>query len=161
MSGLLNYTTKIEIEKTLSEIESGLAKAGAQAILKEYDGAGNMVSISFTITTTNGTIAFRLPMNAQAVQQVLNNQVKEGKIPRRFHNDSDQAKRVGWRIIRQWLFAQLAIIKLQLVKIEQVFLPYAVMKDGKTLYETFEERGFSNLLPEPKRDEYGRIEYDA
>lgn len=162
MTGLLNYTTEIPVDRTLVEIEQALAKAGAQAILKDYDGAGNITTLSFKVLTERGDMGFRLPMNVQAVQQVLNNQVREKKIPRKFHNDLDQAKRVGWRIIRQWLLAQLAIIELRMVKIEQVFLPYAVMRDGKTLYETFEEKGFNVLLPEPeeKRD-YKVIEGDS
>ena len=48
----------------------------------------------------------------------------------------EQAKRVAWRIVKDWVEAQLAIIETQMVKPEQVFLPYAITQTGETLYET-------------------------
>jgi hypothetical protein len=46
-----------------------------------------------------------------------------------------QAVRTAWRIVKDWTEAQLAIIETRMVTTEQVFLPYAVMRGGKTLYE--------------------------
>ena len=60
---LLNYTTSISAEKTVSEIQSALAKAGARAVLHEYDGFGHIAALSFRIQTQFGEIAFRLPAN--------------------------------------------------------------------------------------------------
>ena len=34
---ILDYTTKVSVAKTVAEIEDKLAKAKAEAILKEYD----------------------------------------------------------------------------------------------------------------------------
>jgi len=45
----------------------------------------------------------------------------------------DQSRRVGWRIIRQWLEAQLAIVETQMVTIEQVFLPYFLLLEVATI----------------------------
>ena len=39
---ILNYTTKIPVEKTIGEIEKMLAESGAQKILKEYDNESNV-----------------------------------------------------------------------------------------------------------------------
>jgi hypothetical protein len=49
-----------------------------------------------------------------------------------------QAIRTAWRIVKDWTEAQLAIIETRMVKTEQVFLPYAIMRDNKTLYEHVE-----------------------
>ena len=56
---LLNYTTTIAPEKTVSEIQSKLAKAGAFQVLHEYErGSGELVGLSFRITTQFGDLAF-------------------------------------------------------------------------------------------------------
>lgn len=152
-NGLLCYTTSIEVDKTVGEIESLLMKAGATGILKECDTSG-ITSLSFKIKVEdNRDMAFRLPMEAQPVQQILNNQVNDGKIARKFKNDLDQARRVGWRIIKTWVEAQVALIQTRMVKVQQVFLPYAVGRNGKTLYEQFEETRYAGLLGEGKGDE--------
>jgi len=160
---LMNFTTSISVEKTISEIESMLASSGANKILKEYDDKGSVSSISFMLNTLKGELPFKLPMNIEGVMQTINNQTGEyrkqktrkgsysGKqvraIPQKFYNDYDQARRVGWRIIRDWLESQLAIYFLQMVKIEEIFLPYmynSVKK--KTFFELMEEKDFSLLL---------------
>lgn len=151
--GLLNYTTEIAVEKTVGEIQAMLSRARASAILSEYDDAGNITALSFKVPTKLGTLSFRLPCDPRAVSQILNNQVRERKIPRRYLNDMAQARRVGWRIIRQWLEAQLAIVETQMVTLEQVFLPYAQNAEGTTLYEALRDRGFNGLAleaPAPK-----------
>jgi hypothetical protein len=148
---LLNFSTSIAVEKTVGEIETALAKSGANAIMKEYDGVGNIVAVSFRIATPDGMLPFKLPMNVQAIQQVLKNQHKERLIAERF-TDLEQARRVGWRIIKDWVEAQCAIIQTQMVTIEQVFLPYATGRDGKTIYQTFIEKR-SEFMLESKLEE--------
>jgi len=139
---LKNYSTQVPAEKTIAEIEKILAEFGANKILKDYDGAGNVTSVSFMVETNRGIVPFRLPMNAQAVSQVLKN---EKKLPERLRGDINQARRVGWRIIKDWVFAQMSIVALGMVKVEQVFLPYAVHKDGETFFEKIEKKQFSML----------------
>ena len=51
--GILNYTTQVKVEKTISEIEKILADHGANKILKEYED-GDIVAISFMIKTEKG-----------------------------------------------------------------------------------------------------------
>lgn len=150
---ILNYTTQIPVEKTIAEIEKMLAESGAEKILKEYDGEGGVNSIAFVIPTEKGKLSFKLPMNVKAVMQVINNQTGEYKrkgyrdrrvIPLKFYNDMAQARRVGWRIIKDWLEAQLALFFLQMVKIEEIFLPYMYNeKTEQTMFQMLEERGFN------------------
>lgn len=146
---LLNYTTEIAVDKTIGEIYSILARNKTTAIMSEFDGAENIVALSFKAKTEFGEMAFRLPANVQAASKALNDQVQQRLIPRKFYNDVPQARRVAWRIVRQWIEAQMALIQLGQVKLEQVFLPYAQNQSGQTLYEALVESKFSGLaLPE-------------
>lgn len=144
---LLNYTTSISAEKTVSEIQSKLAKSGAHQILHEYDGFGNVNALSFRIQTKFGEMAFRLPANISAVEAVLKRQFRRGRFVTR-----EQATKVGWRILKDWVEAQLALIETGMVSIEQVFLPYAQNELGQTIYEALVEKRFSGLaLPAPSK----------
>jgi hypothetical protein len=50
----------------------------------------------------------------------------------------DQARRVAWRIIKDWIDSQMAIVESEQAAMAQVFLPYAeVGKDGLSVYEQF------------------------
>ncbi len=151
----MNYTTSIPVEKTIAEIEKMLADSGASRILKDYDGESNVESISFTLVTEKGELPFKLPMNKEAVLQVLKDQSGEyktyrsgqqRKIPQSMVN-IEQADRVGWRIIKDWLEGQLALYFLQMVKIEEIFLPYMYnAKEDKTMFQMLEEKGFDKLI---------------
>ena len=151
---ILNYTTKIPVETTIAEIEKMLSGCGAQKILKEYDNDGNIEVIQFVLNNNGKQLPFKLPMNVEAVLQTLKNQSGEYKrtgysqrrvVPSSMVN-KEQARRVGWRIIKDWLEAQLALFFLQMVKIEEIFLPYMYNeKTGKTMFEMMEEKGFMQL----------------
>lgn len=132
---LLNYTTSIKTEKTVSEIQAKLVKAGARAILYDYDDTGAIVALSFKLNINGTEAAFRLPTEWRPVLQLLNN---DPKVPIRLKSN-EQALRVAWRIVKDWVEAQLAIIETKMVKTEQVFLPYMVTGSGKTLYETIKD----------------------
>lgn len=145
---ILNYTTQIDVTKTIGEIETLLAKHGATDILKNYEG-GICKIISFQIPTDEGLMPIRMPMDEKPILQLLKIQPR---VPRKLQTE-EQAIRVGWRIVKNWLEAQLAIIETRMVKIEQVMLPYIVGKDGKTLYETIKGLGFNLTQIEDRTDE--------
>lgn len=134
---LLNYTTRIPTNKTVGEIQKLLAKAGANAILSEYDNNGEVTAVSFKMSVRNNEIGFRLPVEPDKVLLVLKTQ--RGVEPR--YKTVEHAKRVAWRIVKDWVKAQLAIIETQMVEAEQVFLPYAITSNGETLYETILSNG--------------------
>lgn len=131
---LLNYTTSISADKTVSEIQKILAKSGARAILANYDDNGTITALSFQMNVNGDLIGFKLPCDPNPVMLVLE---RDYKVPNRLKN-REQALRVAWRIVKDWVEAQLAIIETQMVKPEQVFLPYAVTDTGETIFEKFE-----------------------
>ena len=140
---LLNYTTQIQAIKTVGEIQGILAGHGAKAILMNYDSQGNIESLSFQIVTPHGEMGIRLPVDPKAVLRVLEKQ----KVPARLLNHP-QATRIAWRIVKDWVKAQMAILETEMVKMEQIFLPYVIMPNSKTLYEFMETKHFQ--LPEGK-----------
>lgn len=138
MSPLLNYTTQIEAVKTVGQIQGILAGHGARAILMNYDGEGHIESLSFQINTPHGRIGIRLPVDPDSALKVLTRQ----RVPNRYQN-KPQAIRIAWRIVKDWVEAQMAILETEMVKMEQIFLPYMIdPKTDRTLYETLEEKHF-------------------
>ena len=129
---ILNYTTSINPEKTVAEIQMKLAKAGAQGVLCEYDEDGIMSSVSFRIKAPTGFISFRLPSNKEGIYKHLKD---NPNIPKKLRAH-EQATRVAWRILKDWIEAQLAIIEAEMADIKEVFLPYTEHpENGQTVYE--------------------------
>lgn len=142
--GILNYTTSIAAEKTASEIQTKLVKASAKAVLSEYENCV-LSHLSFKVDTVHGEMAFRLPANIDGVLKAL---VRDPKVERRLKT-REQAARVAWRIVKDWVEAQLAIIEADMATLPQVFLPYAQTKDG-TVYECFQKHGLPAITYQGK-----------
>lgn len=49
----------------------------------------------------------------------------------------EQAARVAWRIAKDWLEAQAALIDAQLASLDEVMLPYMVDAAGQTMYALY------------------------
>lgn len=127
---LLNYTTKVNVFNTLGEIQAQLVKHGAKKIMQDYDEAGHITALAFMIDTPLGTRGVRLPANAEAVHAVL--------LQQKVKCDRDQAERVAWRIIKDWVEAQMAILESEMVQMDEIFLPYMIDRSGKTLFQKYQ-----------------------
>jgi hypothetical protein len=145
---ILNYTTSINPEKTAMEIQKKLANSKAQAVLTEYDDGGMLNAMSFRIMTTYGMLFFRLPVKKDGVYKSL---INDNKVPNRLQTE-EQANRVAWRILKDWVEAQLAIIQVEMASLEEVFLPYAQNKDGKTFYESIKENRFKMITETQEKE---------
>src|SRR6266478_7077308 len=120
------YSTSVSVGRTVSEISTLLAEAKATAILSEFND-GLIKAISFRIRTEFGVFA------------VLQ---RSRSIPPRLRS-REQAGRVAWRIVLNWLEAQLALVQAGLATLDQVFLPFCQDPAGVTLYERMREASFS------------------
>ena len=99
---MLNYTTKIAAHQSIAEISKMLAKAGAKAVMQEYDDDGTIKSLSFSLIFNGNTIGFRLPVNWQAIQSILIDiRRKNTKLERRIA-EQEHAVDVAWRVIKDW-----------------------------------------------------------
>lgn len=140
---LLNYTTKIDAAKTVGEIQKILMASGCRKIMIENDAEQNVTSISFSTIVHNVPIVFSLPCNWEGVLGVM---TADKTIGKGFKNKG-QAIRVTWRIIKDWVAAQLALIQAGQAKVEEVYLPYAISKNGKSIRENIlAEAQIHNLL---------------
>ena len=132
-----------------------LAKYGATKIMKEYYD-GNPTVLIFAINTKRGERPIRLPLKVSKIMDVFKLQVSNGKLQSKFWGTDwakDQAARVGWRIIKDWLDAQLTLLNIEMVKVEEIFLPYMYHDEmGKTIFELLEERDFNLDLLEPHNE---------
>jgi len=127
---ILNYTTKIDSIKTIGEITKCLVEHGAKKIVSDYDDDGVPIQVTFQISINDNMVFYALPANYGGVLKAMD---KNKKVPRSMVN-KEQAIRVSWRIIKDWVEAQMAIVEAQLADMAEVFLPYAVTKNGNTLY---------------------------
>lgn len=139
MAGLLNYTTTIPAGKTIGEMQTALAKAGATSIAVHYT-AGSPAGLTFSLTTKYGPQLFTLPVDVPNVQKVLRRQRSAGGMSRVKFESSEHAERVAWRISKTWLEAQLALVAVQMATIDQVMLPYMHVGPDKTLYAAYQDQ---------------------
>lgn len=140
---LLNYTTKVPPEQTISEIQKMLSQHDVSAMMTEYDGP-HVSAVSFQIKKDGKPMGFRLPCNWKAVYAIFESNAGTRNIydanrkARIEEERKDQAIRTAWRIIHTWVKAQLALVEVNMVTVPQVFLPYIIMMDGRTLSEYVE-----------------------
>lgn len=141
---LLNYSTKVEAHRTVSEITAILVRHGASRIMQEYDGSGNIVALKWSLAGRYGTLGYAMPVNYQAVYEVL---TEEGRIFKRdAERRKEQARRVAWRILKDWIEAQIALLESGMVEMEEIFLPYMLAGDSdRTLYSALVDGQFRNL----------------
>lgn len=133
---ILNYTTGISVQKTAGEIQEILARAGAKTVVIEFGDDRIPDAIIFQISIGSKIFTFRLPSQWHGVYQSL---LKSGAEKR--YKTEEQARKVAWRIIKDWTEAQVAIIEAGAAEITEVFLPYMVNPDTKqTMFEDFQSR---------------------
>ena len=142
---LLNYTTTIKVEKTASEIVGILAKHRATNIMMDYDGTGNVTGIKWRVDADQGPLGFQLPVNIEAVFQVM---TKQGILRSDNQKRRAQAERTAWRILKDWVEAQMALLETNMVQLEEIFLPY-MLTGEQTLYQVLAAGGFK-ALPQPR-----------
>lgn len=137
---ILNYTTTIDSFKTVSEIEYILMKHHAKSIMKNYEGE-SITGLSFLIDTGIQKIPVRLPVKVDECLKVLKKEKMEN--PRKQIKDTrEQAERVAWRILKDWVEAQMGLLDIEMVRFEEIFLPYIQTNNGQTVYERLEEKQF-------------------
>ena len=145
MTKLLNYTTKVPVNRTIGEITGTLVSHGSTSVLTEYD-KGQITGLAFKINTIHGVLAYRLPVRVNAVAKIFNDDNLPGR------NDPAQPTRTAWRILKDWVESQMALIDTEMVSVEEVFLPYMISNSGKTVYEIMCKQNFMMLQGGEKRE---------
>ena len=130
-------STQISPEATIGEIQKILSKHGVTAMMTEYEGP-QVSSVSFTLLLEGKKMSFRMPCNWRAVEQIFKSDQRSRANVRLKKNETmaDQAIRTAWRIILRWVEAQMALVEVNMTSVPQIFLPYTIMRDGRTLADT-------------------------
>jgi hypothetical protein len=127
-----NYTTGVPAERSIGEIEKLLSMFGCNAIMKDYSGDGKVVSLAFKYQNN----AYKLPINTEGVYAVIFAKKRARHGVNVMRNREEQAYRIAWRLLKDWIHAQLSIVVSGQATPEQIMLPY--MWDGRrTVYEAF------------------------
>lgn len=137
---LLNYTTKVAPHRTVAEIQRVLSIKGADAVTIEYGAMGKVRAVQFAIDVAGTRVQFRLPANEAGVLAAL----KRDRVPRSLQTPQ-HAESVAWRIVKDWVEAQLALVEANQAKLAEVFMPYAIVH-GQTMYQAFEAQVAKGLL---------------
>lgn len=136
---ILNYTTQIDAFKTVSEIEYILMKHKAKSIMKNYEGE-TISGLSFLIDTGRQQVPVKLPVRIDECLKVLQKEKQRGT--KNIKATREQAERVAWRILKDWIESQMALLDIEMVKFEEIFLPYIELQGGQTIYEKLERQQF-------------------
>lgn len=141
---ILNYTTKIRPDRTVSEIQNMLAAKGANRVSIDYE-AGRISAVVFSLDVTGHPVDFRLPAKPEGVLAALKKQRVASTYQTKEHAES-----VAWRIVKDWISAQLALVEAEQAAMAEVFLPYAVV-NGQTVFKMFEAQQAKWLITDGRK----------
>jgi len=145
---LKNYTSTVSVSRSISYIEEQLTKHGARQILKLYDEAGKVSGICFMMQLGGREVPYKLPARLAECEKILRANMSRRARPETFKKLAEQAERTTWKIISDWIEAQMALIELSQVEMIEVFLPYLYdHQKQQTLFESMKAKGFKGLLP--------------
>ncbi len=119
---------------TFDKIQRLLTTHGARRVMMEYSPTGLIFGISFQLEINGQEVVMKLPARIEQVAIHMYKDVLSGLS----ESKQEQAYRTAWANIRDWLDAQFAMIDTQMVKVEEVFLPYIMVDNNQTLFEKFE-----------------------
>ena len=139
---VLNYTTKIAAAKTIAEVQHLLVQHGASRIAVDYTN-GQPSGLTFALVTPHGARLFTLPVDVDAMHRLIVAEYRAGRLrglSKAVAESREQAERVAWRVIKDWLAAQLSLVQTEMVGLDQVMLPYLHIDGERTLYAAYRDR---------------------
>ena len=140
-----NYTSSVNADQSVMNIERKLVMHGSTRIMKEYDGFGNVSAISFQKQHRTELLSFQLPAKVDSVHKLFLANKKGRVTDAQRKTLYDQAKRTAWKNISDWVDIQMTMIALEQVEFAEVFLPYVLVAPGQTMFNKMNESGFKAL----------------
>lgn len=135
---LANYTSTVAVSKSLAEITKALVRGGARGIAQEYgDMSGNVTALEFAIPMPGQhgqvhVLRYVLPLRPDEVRTVLTKQRVEAR-----YLTPEHVERVTWRVLRDWVLAQVTMIESGMLTLPEVMFPYMRASDGDTVYQNW------------------------
>lgn len=133
--GPLNYSTVIDPLKSMGECTAILVAHGAKAIGTTFSD-GQPTGLTFQIETVYGLQQFSLPVNITGTHKALLAAWRKHLIPQS-KTSLEQANRVAWRVLKDWIEIQIALVEAGVAEFAQVMLPYVHVAHGETLWESW------------------------
>lgn len=147
----LNYSTAVPVDRTLAEIQAMLGRSGAAAVATTY-ADGQPTGVQFALRLGGTEHGYVLPVDVDAMHRTLQAAERRGdfrgtrQAAGKF-SSTDHARRVAWRVVKDWLEAQLALTAAGQARLEQVMLPYLRVGPDRSLFDAWSE----SALPELER----------
>lgn len=138
---ILNYSTGIDVDKTIMEIEKILTSYGAESIMKKITDR-RIKAIGFSLRINGVICGYQLPANAEGTLEVFK---RTRGIPKSAHT-IEQAERTAWRNCKIWILAQLALVESGGAEMGEVFSPYLILKNGETMWRHIKQHHQQLLL---------------
>jgi len=151
---VLNYSTTIDPQKSVNEIQAVLVAHGARRFTLMYDDDRKIDGIHFTLDVNGTERAFEIKANWQQVRKRLIENHNKGKrsYQRGYWEDKpgswshsvpatvdDQSKRVAWRVLKDAVEVMVNLVSAGIADVGQVFFGFGVLDSGLTIYEAFVE----------------------
>lgn len=134
-----NFTTQIKASKTVAEIQELLIGAGASSFYIKYRNS-EISAVVFSITVYDQKHNFRLPVNPEGV---LASMQRDGV--QNSYCNIEQARRTAWRIIKDWIHSQIALIDSGQTTLAEVFFPHLVLDTNETVFKAFANQKYKML----------------
>lgn len=129
-----NYTTKVPAVQTVGEIQGILAAHGARRVMMDYGENGSVTAVTFALDCSGVLHGFRLEAKAEGVAAIM---AKD-----RIKCDAEQAERIAWRNLKDWISAQVALVETEQATMDELFFPKLVDRNDRTIYEAFQQGQF-------------------
>lgn len=133
---IANAYARVTAEQSIADIQKRLTRAGATRVIIDYRD-GIPVALSFGLPMHEQLVGFRLPAKPEPIQAVLKRQQRGTSVSA----SPEQARKVAWAIVRDWVRAQLALVEAEQATLSEVMLPYMLTAGERTLYQELEARG--------------------
>ena len=124
------YTTDVDAEKTAREMQQILAQSDARRVAMDFDAEGRPTRLHFVLQLNNQPLPFQIEPDVQGMRKALN---EDDDTPGHF--DVEHARRVAWRIWKEWLNSVLAFRKTRQAGLDQLLLGFGITNDGRTVHE--------------------------
>lgn len=127
--------TDVPVERSRAEIEATLSRYGANKFA--YFSEENRACIAFEIGGKRIRFIVPLPLRSEDKFQVKPhyNSTRQ-RTPEEIEKVWEQACRQRWRALALAVKAKLEWVETGIVSIEEEFMPYIVLPNGKTVAET-------------------------
>lgn len=137
----LNYTTMVPESHSAGECVQLLADAGASAVTVTYE-QGKPAGLGFRLEFGGIERDYVMPVDIDGVLACLERANYSASIAasvRARYKTRDHARRVAWRITKEWLQVELAIIDAGMTTLSKTMLAYLQVETGG-FYEAVEQR---------------------